>query len=88
MFKNSQYCEMVLIYRQYNRRKREGCRQYALKFLNEIHPSSYTIQIAEEHLRETGSIWINPQLKNLNGSIFNRVILGCALGYPELSLTD
>ncbi|GFX04639.1 DUF4817 domain-containing protein [Trichonephila clavipes] len=55
MYTNEEYCEMVLLYGQYNRNKRQSARLYAIKFPSRRHPSYCTIASAVQRLYKTGS---------------------------------
>ncbi|GFV54809.1 DUF4817 domain-containing protein [Trichonephila clavipes] len=55
MYTNEGYCEMVLLYGQYNRNKRESARLYAIKFPSRRHPSYCIIASAVQRLYKTGS---------------------------------
>ncbi|GFX24797.1 DUF4817 domain-containing protein [Trichonephila clavipes] len=55
MYTKEEYCEMVLLYGQYNRNKREVARLYAIKFPRRRHPSCCTIESVVQRLHKTGS---------------------------------
>ncbi|GFX94645.1 DUF4817 domain-containing protein [Trichonephila clavipes] len=55
MYTNGDYCEMVLLYGQCNRDKREAVRLYAIKFPSRRHPSYFTNASAVQRLHQTGS---------------------------------
>ncbi|GFV91717.1 DUF4817 domain-containing protein [Trichonephila clavipes] len=55
MYTNEEYCEMVLLYGQYNRNKREAARLYAIKFPSRRHPSYCTIARAVQRLYQIRS---------------------------------
>ncbi|GFW84317.1 DUF4817 domain-containing protein [Trichonephila clavipes] len=55
MYAYEEYCEMILLYGQCNRNKREAARLYAIKFPSRRHPSYCTIAGAVQRLYKTGS---------------------------------
>ena len=57
MYTNEEYCEMVLLYRQCNRNKREAARLYAIIFPSRRHPSYCTTARAVQRLCKTGSCY-------------------------------
>lgn len=91
MYTNEEYCEMVLLYGECNRNKRETERLYASKFPNRRHPSYSTIERAVKRLRETGSCHSRIRLSRAtppNWQIPAEDVLGYALAHPEKSVRD
>ncbi|GFW64938.1 DUF4817 domain-containing protein [Trichonephila clavipes] len=58
MYTNEECCEMVLLYGQCNRNKREAARLYAIKFSSRRHPSYCTSARAVQRWYRTGSCQI------------------------------
>ncbi|GFX40203.1 DUF4817 domain-containing protein [Trichonephila clavipes] len=88
MYTNEEYCEMVLLYGQCIRNKREAARLYVIKFPSRRHPSYYTIASAVQRLYKTGSchrrIPVLPHLQRIPAED----VLGYALAHPESSVRD
>lgn len=91
MYDNEEYSEMVLLYGQCNRNKREAARQYALKFPNKNHPSPSTIFKAVAQLRKTGSFRCLPKKKkfeDIKSGIPVEDVLGYTFAHPQSSVRD
>ncbi len=91
MYTNEEYCEMVLLYGQCNRNKRETAKLYAIKFPNRRHPSECTIARAVQCLRKTGSCHRRIRLSRATPSsvrIPAEDVLGYALAHPEKGVRD
>ncbi|GFW16795.1 DUF4817 domain-containing protein [Trichonephila clavipes] len=91
MYTNEEYCEMVLLYGQYNRNKRESARLYAIKFPSRRHSSYCTIASAVQRLYKTGSCHRRIPLSRATPSSLRipaEDVLGYALSHPESSVRD
>ncbi|GFX40803.1 DUF4817 domain-containing protein [Trichonephila clavipes] len=91
MYTNEEYCEMVLLYGQCNRNKRETARLYAIKFPSRRHPFYCTISRAVQRLYITGSCHRRIPLSRAPPSslrIPTEDVLGYALAHPESSVRD
>ncbi|GFS63355.1 DUF4817 domain-containing protein [Trichonephila clavipes] len=90
MYANEEYCEMVLLYGQYNRNKREAARLYAIKFPSRRHSSYYTIVSGVQRLYKTGSCHRRIPLSRATHLqwIPAEDVLGYALAHLESSVRD
>jgi hypothetical protein len=88
MYTTEQYVEMILLFGQCKRNVREAARQYAIKFPNDIHPSTNAISNVVKRFRETGSVVKRPQFKSSKMPICDEEVLGYALAYPQSSVRD
>ncbi|GFY36045.1 uncharacterized protein TNCV_4844171 [Trichonephila clavipes] len=89
MYTNDEHCEMVLLYGQYNRNKREVARFFAIKFLSRRHPSYCTIASAVQRLYKTGSCHRRIPLSRAHlQRIPAEDVLGYVLAHPESSVRD
>ncbi|GFW67235.1 DUF4817 domain-containing protein [Trichonephila clavipes] len=91
MYTNEEYYEMVLLYGQCNRNKREVARRYAINFPSRKHPSYCTIDHAVQRLYKTGVCHRRIPLSRatpLSLRIPSEDVLGYALAYPESSVQD
>ncbi|GFV28404.1 DUF4817 domain-containing protein [Trichonephila clavipes] len=91
MYTNEEYCEMVLMYGQYHRNKREAAKLYAIKFPSRKHPSYCTIASVVQRLYKTGSCHKRIPLSRVTHSslrIHAEDVLGYALADPESSIRD
>ncbi|GFW68609.1 DUF4817 domain-containing protein [Trichonephila clavipes] len=90
MYTNEEYCEMVLLYGQYNRNKREEARLYVIKFPSRRHPSYCTIASAIQRLYKTGSCHRRIPLSRATHLQRKPAedVLGYALAHPESSVRD
>ncbi|GFV49842.1 DUF4817 domain-containing protein [Trichonephila clavipes] len=89
MYTNEEDCEMVLLYGQYNRNKREATRLYAIKFPSRRHPSYRAIASAVQRLYKTGNChrripYLVPHLQQIPAED----VLEYALAHPESSVRD
>jgi len=91
VYTNEEYCEMVLLYCQCNRNKREAARLYAMKFPSRRHPSYCTIARAVQRFCKTGSCHRLIPLSRATPSSWRipaEDVLGYALAHPESSIRD
>ena len=91
MHTDDEYCEMVLLYGQCNRNKREVARLYAIKFHSRRHPSSWTIVRAVQCLYKTGIYHKRIPLSRATLSSLRipvNDVVGYALAHPESSVRD
>ncbi|GFW72842.1 DUF4817 domain-containing protein [Trichonephila clavipes] len=91
MYTNEEYCEMVLLYGQCNRNKREAARLYAIKLPSRRHPSYCAIARAVQRLYKTGSCHGRIPLSRATPSSLRipaEDVLGYALAHPESSVRD
>ncbi|GFT52625.1 DUF4817 domain-containing protein [Trichonephila clavipes] len=88
MHTNEDYCEMVRLYGQYNRNKREVARLNAIKFPSRGHPSYCRIASAVQRLYKTGSCHRRIPLSRATHlqRIPAKDVLGYALAHPESSV--
>ncbi|GFX73228.1 DUF4817 domain-containing protein [Trichonephila clavipes] len=90
MYTNEEYCEMVLLYGQYNRYKREVAVLYAIKFPSRRHPPYCTIASAVQRLYKTGSCHRHIPLSRDTHLQWMPAedVLEYALAHPESSVRD
>lgn len=89
MFNTNEYTEMVLLYGEFHRNKREAAKQYAIKFPNANHPSASTISNVVTRLRETGSVLNRKRsrsIMDLTKHVHVEDVLGYALAHPQSSV--
>ncbi|GFX01573.1 DUF4817 domain-containing protein [Trichonephila clavipes] len=90
MYTNEEYCEMVLLYGQCNRNKREAARLNAIKFPSHRHPSYCAIASVVQRLYKTGSC--HRRIPLSRATHLQRIpiedVLGYALAHPESSVRD
>ncbi|GFT16501.1 DUF4817 domain-containing protein [Trichonephila clavipes] len=90
-YTNDEYCEMVLLYGQCNRNKREAARLYAIKFHSRRHPSYCTMAGTVQRLYKTGSCRRRIPLSRATPSSLRipaEDVLGYALAHTESSVRD
>ncbi|GFY05266.1 DUF4817 domain-containing protein [Trichonephila clavipes] len=91
MYSYEEYCEMVLLYGQCNRSKREAARLYAIKFPSRRYPSYCTIALAIQHLYKAGSYHRRIPLSSATPSSLRipaEDVLGYVLTHLESSVRD
>ena len=91
MYTNEEYCEIVLLYGQCNRNKKEAARLYSTKFPSWRHPSYCTTARAVQCFYKTGSCHRRIPLSSAKPSslrIPTEDVLGYALAHPESSARD
>ncbi|GFX10860.1 DUF4817 domain-containing protein [Trichonephila clavipes] len=91
MYTNEEYCEMVLLYGQCNRSKREAAKLYAIKFPSRRYPSYCTIARAVQRLYKAGSCHRRIPLFRATPSslrIPTKDVLGYVQTHPESSVRD
>ncbi|GFS97318.1 DUF4817 domain-containing protein [Trichonephila clavipes] len=89
MYTNEEYCEMVLLYGQCNRSKREAARLYAIQFPIRRYPSYCTIARAVQRLYKAGSCHRRIPLPRDTPSSLRipaEGVLGFVLTHPESSV--